>query len=117
MAAIERTFIAHCAVSARLAGRLGLGDRVVGALWQTFARWDGKGLPRGLRGGGIVMPIQIANIANVAEYAEREHGHADAARPRFSRNALLICSCQPSRKQAPNQQVVGWRRRSRFRLA
>ena len=74
MAAIERTFIAHCAVSARLAGRLGLGDRVVAALWQTFARWDGKGLPRGLRGSDLLMPIQVANLANVAEYAEREHG-------------------------------------------
>lgn len=46
MTSLEQAFLAHCAVSAKLAERLGLGDLVVGSLLQTFARWDGKGCPR-----------------------------------------------------------------------
>ncbi|MBI2710749.1 MAG: HD domain-containing protein, partial [Actinobacteria bacterium] len=74
MHALERAFLAHCAVSARLAERLGLGESVVTSLWQTFARWDGKGLPRGLGSEAILLPIRIANIANIAEVWDREGG-------------------------------------------
>ncbi len=71
---LEQAFLAHCAVSARLAERLGLGESVATSLWQTFARWDGKGLPRGLGGEAILLPIRIANIANVVEVWDRERG-------------------------------------------
>ncbi len=74
MTPLEQSFLAHCAVSARLAARLGLGEPVVASLWQTFARWDGKGMPKGLRGKDILLPVQIANIANVVEVRERERG-------------------------------------------
>jgi HD-GYP domain-containing protein (c-di-GMP phosphodiesterase class II) len=78
MSPIEKSLLAHCAVSARLAERLGLGESVVTSLRQTFARWDGKGLPRGLAGDDILLPIRIGNIANLVEVSERERG-IDAA--------------------------------------
>jgi HD-GYP domain-containing protein (c-di-GMP phosphodiesterase class II)/DNA-binding CsgD family transcriptional regulator len=74
MTTLQQSFLAHCAVNARLAGRLNLGDTVVSSLWQTFARWDGKGLPKGLRGTDILLPVRIANIANLAEVRAREQG-------------------------------------------
>ena len=79
MTALEQALIAHCHVSARLAERVGLGERVVMSLLQTFARWDGKGLPSGLAGDDILLPIRITNIANVVTAHAREHGVAAAA--------------------------------------
>jgi HD-GYP domain-containing protein (c-di-GMP phosphodiesterase class II) len=76
LSVLEQSLLAHCAVSARLAERLGLGPSVVTSLRQTFARWDGKGLPRGLGGDEIALPIRIANLANVVEVRDREHGVA-----------------------------------------
>jgi HD-GYP domain-containing protein (c-di-GMP phosphodiesterase class II) len=79
LCAIEQALIAHCHVSARLAERVGLGERVVTSLLQTFARWDGKGLPSGLAGDDILLPIRITNIANVVTAHAREQGVAAAA--------------------------------------
>jgi len=79
LTAVEQALIAHCHVSARLAERVGLGERVVMSLLQTFARWDGKGLPSGLAGDDILLPIRITNIANVVTAHAREQGVAAAA--------------------------------------
>jgi len=86
MTPLEQSFLAHCAISANLAERMGLGETVVASLWQTFARWDGKGLPKGLGGKDVLVPIQIANLANIVEYWERERDVAAscAAIRRFS---------------------------------
>jgi hypothetical protein len=78
MSPIEESLLAHSGVSAQLAERLGLGESVVTSLRQTFARWDGKGLPRGLGGDDIRLPIRIGNLANLVEVSERERG-IDAA--------------------------------------
>jgi HD-GYP domain-containing protein (c-di-GMP phosphodiesterase class II)/DNA-binding CsgD family transcriptional regulator len=82
---LEQSLLAHCAVSARLADRLGLGSSVVTSLWQTFAQWDGKGLPRGLSGEDILLPIRIGNLANIVEAWERDHGVQGTIR--FAREA------------------------------
>lgn len=74
IAALEESLLAHCAVSARMAERLGLGDEVAGALRQTFAQWDGKGLPRGVGGEDIRLASRIANVANMVEVVDREQG-------------------------------------------
>jgi HD-GYP domain-containing protein (c-di-GMP phosphodiesterase class II) len=76
MTPLQQSLLAHCAINVRLAERLGLGGTVVQSLRQTFSRWDGKGIPKGLRGNDILLPVQIANIANLAEVREREHGVA-----------------------------------------
>ena len=38
----------HCEVAQRLAAELGFGESVIAALGQTYARWDGGGVPRRL---------------------------------------------------------------------
>ena len=43
-------FSSHCEVAQRLAERLGFKANVVYALGQLYERWDGKGLPKGLKG-------------------------------------------------------------------
>lgn len=74
MRMLERVFLAHCSVSARLAERLGLGDDVLRALRQIFAQWNGKGLPDGVGGEDIALATRVANIANMVEIADRIGG-------------------------------------------
>ncbi|MBV8957947.1 MAG: HD domain-containing protein [Actinobacteria bacterium] len=78
MSMLERIFLDHCHVGMRLAERLGLGEPVVAAMSQVFARWDGKGLPQGVRGDDIALATRIANLANTVEIADRTGG-VDAA--------------------------------------
>lgn len=69
---------AHCVVASDLARGLGLGDGVVASLQQIFARWDGKGLPAGVSGTGIRLPVRVWQISDVAEVHHRRGG-LDAA--------------------------------------
>lgn len=68
----------HCEVAQILAERIGFGPPVVGALWQMFERWDGKGLPRGLKGEELSRPTRLVHVAFVAETFHRVSG-VDAA--------------------------------------
>ncbi len=74
MTAVERSFLAHCAVSAQLTNRLGLGELVETCLYQTFAQYNGKGLPRNLGGKELLVPIQISNMAMQAVAMSRDKG-------------------------------------------
>ena len=74
MSAVERSFLAHCAVSAQLTNRLGLGELVETCLYQTFAQYNGKGLPRNLGGSELLVPIQISNMAMQATALCRDKG-------------------------------------------
>lgn len=74
MGAVQDALVGHCRLSARLSDEVGLGPRVSAALSQTFARWDGKGVPRGLRGTDIVVPMQLCQIADAVEVWHREEG-------------------------------------------
>ncbi|HJT36866.1 MAG TPA: HD domain-containing phosphohydrolase, partial [Actinomycetota bacterium] len=74
MSALERSFLAHCAVSAQLTNRLNLGDLVETCLYQTFAQWNGKGLPRNLGGDELLVPIQISNMSHQATSMSRDKG-------------------------------------------
>jgi len=72
MSAVERSFMAHCAVSAQLSNRLSLGELVETCLYQTFAQYNGKGLPRNLGGDELLVPIQISNMAYQATAMSRD---------------------------------------------
>jgi HD-GYP domain-containing protein (c-di-GMP phosphodiesterase class II) len=72
--AVEETLIAHCNVSIRLAERVGLGESVTTALAQGFARWDGKGIPRGLAGEDISVAVRVVGIVDTAETFHRTAG-------------------------------------------
>ena len=95
---MEQTTIAHCAVGARLAERLGLGEPVVASLLQTFARWDGKGLPRGLAGEAILLPSRITSMAVLMEFRHRVHGVA----------ATIACAREFSGKSFDPSLVKAW---------
>ncbi|HEX6195545.1 MAG TPA: HD domain-containing phosphohydrolase [Jiangellaceae bacterium] len=67
-----------CEAGALLVGRLGLGPEVRDALYQLFERWDGKGVPQGLAGDDIALPVRIGEVANQAVIFHDEGG-VDAA--------------------------------------
>lgn len=68
----------HCASAARLVDRLALGESVREALACTFERWDGSGLPDGVRGELIPAEMRVVHLAEVAEVHLRHGGVAAA---------------------------------------
>jgi HD-GYP domain-containing protein (c-di-GMP phosphodiesterase class II) len=68
------SFTTHCETTADIADRLGLPDEVRRALPQAFERWDGKGVPRHLRGDAIEPVMRIVQVADDAEVHERMGG-------------------------------------------
>ncbi len=77
--AVQRGLMSHCVSTAHLAERLGLGPDVQEPLKQMFARWDGKGVPAGVGGEEIALPIRLFHVADVVEVYYHQHG-IDAAR-------------------------------------
>ena len=70
----------HCLVTSILAEDLGLGPEIVAALRQFFARWDGRGVPRGLGGTDLALPVRIFHLADVVEVYDRRGGVPGAVR-------------------------------------
>src|SRR4051794_31266289 len=66
MAGMTRT---HCEVADALAERLDVGARVRRGLTQVFERWNGKGMPNGLRGEAIDRPVRVVIAAETAVLA------------------------------------------------
>jgi HD-GYP domain-containing protein (c-di-GMP phosphodiesterase class II) len=64
---MRRSLTSHCEVAARLGVRLGLSAGVVDALGHGYERWDGTGLPDGLAGEAIPLPVRIAVVARDAD--------------------------------------------------
>ena len=64
----------HCEVAQRLAAELGFGESVIAALGQTYARWDGGGMPRKLGGERIALAARIVTLAGDAEIFHRLGG-------------------------------------------
>ncbi len=56
-------FVGHCEVAQRLAERLELPAGVVESLGQLYERWDGKGLPRGIKGEAITQAVRVVTLA------------------------------------------------------
>jgi HD-GYP domain-containing protein (c-di-GMP phosphodiesterase class II) len=53
----------HCEVAERLASRLGFDSEVITAVGQSEERWDGRGLPAGLKGEAIPPAVHVVNLA------------------------------------------------------
>jgi HD-GYP domain-containing protein (c-di-GMP phosphodiesterase class II)/DNA-binding CsgD family transcriptional regulator len=68
----------HWLATNELAAALGLGPPVRDALYQTFERWDGKGVPAEARGDEIGLPARLVNLADVVAVFHRAEG-VDAA--------------------------------------
>jgi HD-GYP domain-containing protein (c-di-GMP phosphodiesterase class II) len=76
--AIEQGLQSHCLTTARMAERIGLGADVRNPLQHVFTRWDGKGVPGGVGGEAIALPIRLFHLADVVEVFHRAEG-TDAA--------------------------------------
>jgi HD-GYP domain-containing protein (c-di-GMP phosphodiesterase class II) len=76
--AIERGMMSHCLTTGRMAERLGLGADVRDPLQQMFTRWDGKGVPGGVGGEAIALPMRLFHLADIVEVFHRAEG-TDAA--------------------------------------
>lgn len=76
---IQQGLMSHCLTTARLAERFGLdGDDVCRPLQQVFARWDGKGVPHGVGGEDIALPMRLFHLADMVEVHHRTDGTAAA---------------------------------------
>lgn len=75
---MERGLLSHCLTTAQMAERFGLGADVRDPLQQMFTRWDGKGVPGGVGGETIALPMRLFHVADVAEVFHRAGG-TDAA--------------------------------------
>ncbi len=64
----------HCEVAQRIAERIGLSDEIRENLGQLYERWDGKGLPRGLLGNAVKLPVRLVTLAQDAIALMEAHG-------------------------------------------
>ena len=74
MRAVMEGFEADCEITARFAKRLGLDETVSEPLQQKFARWDGKGIPRGLGGDEIPLAARVLALSWRTEAGHRTAG-------------------------------------------
>ncbi|HTT86239.1 MAG TPA: HD domain-containing phosphohydrolase [Acidimicrobiales bacterium] len=70
----ELNFRMACEVADAFALRLGLDETVRGALAATFERWNGRGLPSGLKRDAIPRPMRIAHLSQEFEVLARLEG-------------------------------------------
>ncbi|MBX7430621.1 HD domain-containing protein [Mycobacterium sp. Y57] len=75
---ISQLIHSHCSSASMLAHRLGLSDDVQTALGFTFERYDGGGLPSGVGGEQIPLPMRVAQLADMLEVHHRTYGVAGA---------------------------------------
>jgi HD-GYP domain-containing protein (c-di-GMP phosphodiesterase class II) len=76
--AVERGLMSHCLTTAGMAERLGLAADVCGPLQQVFTRWDASGVPGGVGGDEIALPVRLFHLADIVE-VHHSAGGADAA--------------------------------------
>ena len=77
--AAEMNFRTACEVADALAKRLGIDEPVLVALRASFERWNGRGLPSGVKGTQIPRPMRIAQLAQEFEILARIEGPPRAA--------------------------------------
>ncbi len=64
----------HCSAAGVLAQRLGLGSDVQAGIEQSYARWDGKGVPGGLAGDQLSLSARVSHLADACEVLLRTGG-------------------------------------------
>ena len=72
--AVEDMIENHWLATNELAAQLGLGREVCESLYQTFERWDGRGVPAEVRGDEIKVTARLVNLADVVEVFHRAGG-------------------------------------------
>jgi len=72
--AVQEMMENHWLATNELATRLELGEEVRDSLYQTFERWDGKGVPAQARGPEIAPAARLVSLADVVEVFHRAGG-------------------------------------------
>jgi HD-GYP domain-containing protein (c-di-GMP phosphodiesterase class II) len=75
---VVRGIQSHCLVTSTLSDQLGLPVETSAAVRQFFARWDGQGVPRGVRGKQIALVVRLFHLSDVVEVHQRRGGVAAA---------------------------------------
>jgi HD-GYP domain-containing protein (c-di-GMP phosphodiesterase class II) len=71
---VMRGIQSHCLVTSTLSDQLGLPAATSAAVRQFFARWDGQGVPHGVRGEQIDLLVRLFHVADVVEVHHRRGG-------------------------------------------
>lgn len=61
--ALNGFLVTHSTLQSRFAAAIGLPEGVSRSLFQSYERWDGKGLPNRLAGEDIAIAARIVNVA------------------------------------------------------
>ena len=64
----------HCSAAGELADRLGLRGDVRAGIEQSYARWDGKGVPGDLAGDALTLTARISHVSEACEVFHRIGG-------------------------------------------
>jgi HD-GYP domain-containing protein (c-di-GMP phosphodiesterase class II) len=70
----------HCEVAKRIGARIGLSDELCENLGQIYERWDGHGLPHGLKGDSVKLAVRLVALAQDAVVLAKIHGPEPMAR-------------------------------------
>ena len=71
MGKLPASFADHCEVAQRLAERFGFSGNIIVALGQLYERWDGKGMPHGLKGEQVALSVRVVSLAQDAVVFQR----------------------------------------------
>ena len=71
--AVAEQMANHCSAAGELAHRLGLSPEVGTGIQQSYARWDGKGVP-GIAGDALALSARISHVAEACEVFHRTAG-------------------------------------------
>ncbi len=64
----------HCEVAQRIGTRIGLSEEIRENLGQLYERWDGHGLPRGLKGDAVKLAVRMVTLAQDIIALNEAHG-------------------------------------------
>jgi HD-GYP domain-containing protein (c-di-GMP phosphodiesterase class II)/DNA-binding CsgD family transcriptional regulator len=71
---MQESAAGHCEVGQRLASRFGFDESMQQALGQAYERWDGQGVPGGMKGEAIPVSVRIVSLAHDAMLFHRTGG-------------------------------------------
>jgi hypothetical protein len=99
---MQEQFSGHCEVAQRLAERLGFGTSLIHALSQLYERWDGKGLPHGLKGEAVSPAVLLVTLAQDAVTAADFCAHVTTLMQNLENEPSweLVLRCEPGTRRA-----------------
>ncbi|KAA0022375.1 HD domain-containing protein [Antrihabitans cavernicola] len=105
---VVRGMQSHCMTVSTMAQQLELAEPVGAGLQQFFTRWDGRGVPHGLGGNDIALPVRLFHLADVVEVHHRLGGVDGAVEVAGSRSgkqfdpAVVDAFCAIARDVLPD---------------